>query len=94
MNIAMIIGRITKIENLENSVKIILSVNREHKNKEGVYETDFITCILKDNIAKKCKEYCKIGNILGVKGSLKTGGSHTYVLVNKLTFLSTKGGEI
>lgn len=38
----------------------------------GEYETDFINCVLWDSVAKSTSEYCKKGDIVGIKGRLQT----------------------
>ena len=64
----------------------------------GEYETDFINCVLWDSIAKSTVEYCKKGNIVGVKGRIqskiveKENESKKYyveVVAEKITFLSS-----
>ena len=37
-----------------------------------MYDTDFIQCILWDAIAENCCEYCKKGDVIGVKGRIQT----------------------
>lgn len=105
MNNVMLVGRLTqepelkKIGEEKNVVKITLAVNRTFKNAEGVYETDFIDCVLWDGIATNLKEYCHKGDVVGVRGRLqvsnieKEDGSKykiTEVVAEKLTFLSSK----
>ena len=64
----------------------------------GEYETDFINCVLWDSIAKSTVEYCRKGNIVGVKGRIqskiveKEDESKQYyveVIAEKITFLSS-----
>ena len=37
-----------------------------------VYETDFVDCTLFDGVAQNTSEYCKKGDIVGVKGRIQT----------------------
>lgn len=108
LNQAIIVGRLVKdIEITEtNGVKratMTLAVNRSFKNEEGIYETDFIDCVLWNGVAENVKEYCKKGDILGVKGRLQstiiTDDSQTIdetkkrvleIVAEKVTFLSSK----
>lgn len=101
LNILTIVGRLTqdpKIKELENGKKastITLAVPRSYKNDEGVYETDFINCTLWDGIAKTTTEYCKKGDLLGVKARLQTrqnenGNYVLEVIAEKVSFLQSK----
>ena len=63
------------------------------------YETDFIDCELWNAVANNTAEYCKKGDVIGVKGRLQTqlynkeDGSTvktTKVVAEKITFLSSK----
>ena len=70
--------------------------------EKGEYETDFITCELWNGVAINTAEYCKQGDILGVKGRIKTdsyeneSGEKVYktsIVAEKVTFLSSKYKE-
>lgn len=104
MNNIVLVGRLTKdpeVTESENGVKrsqVNLAVTRNYKNSDGVYETDFINCVLWNNIAQSTAEYCKKGDIVGVKGRLETSTytndkdeklNNTEVIVEKITFLSS-----
>ena len=56
-------------------------------------------CILWDGVAKNTAEYCKKGDLVGIKGRLQTYNSEsndgitskiTQVVAEKITFLSSK----
>ena len=100
----MLVGRlvkdpeVTKLENGKQYSYITVAIPRSFKNSEGVYETDFINCILWDMVAKNTAEYCKTGNILGIKGRIQSrtvensDGTKKYftdVIAEKVTFLSS-----
>ena len=68
---------------------------------DGLYDTDFVDCILWDQVASNTSEYCHKGDILGVKGRVQ---SRIYeeedkkkyrleVVAEKVTFLSSKNGK-
>ena len=105
MNQIIIMGRLAatpEVKELENGEKmaiITVAVSRTYKNQDGIYETDFIDCELSNMVANKTAEYCKKGDIIGIKGRLETqlynkeGGSTvkiTKVIAEKVTFLSSK----
>ena len=93
---------ITKCENNKKRTHITVAVPRSYKNIEGIYETDFIRCSLWNNVAESTCEYCKKGDIVGVKGRLQTStyedkdGTKKYssdVIAEKVTFLSSKKAD-
>ena len=106
-NSLILVGRMAKeIEAKEKEGKeyaeIVLSIPRNVKNEEGIYETDFIKCTLWNAIADRTAEYCKKGDIVGVKGRLQVSSYEdkegkkqysTEVIAEKVTFLSSKSSE-
>lgn len=97
-NLAYLIGRLTenptmKEEGEKKITTITLAVQRSYKNEEGIYETDFINCILWRIIANNVIEYCKKGDLIGIKGSLQTIDNQLVVVAEKVSFLSTKKSE-
>lgn len=98
MNNVMLVGRLTSLpERIEENVlhtPITLAVNRTYQNSEGIYETDLIKCNISDNLANKLLDYCKIGDMVAVKGALENCNNKLIVRVEKLTFLSSKQNNI
>lgn len=105
LNQVVLVGRlsndaeISETENGEKVANVNLAVQRTYKNSEGVYETDFIKCTLWNSVAANTKEYCKKGDLIGVKGHLQTkqyvdkDGNNKFavnVVAEKITFLSSK----
>jgi single-strand DNA-binding protein len=108
MNITMLVGRLTKDSELRftgNEKKVgnfTLAINRDYKNTNGEYETDFINCVVFGEQAETLNKYTQKGDLIGVQGRLQTrnyedkeGKKHyiTEVLVNKVQFLSTKNSQ-
>ena len=103
-NMVCLIGRISndieikKTENEKNHSIITLAVQRDYKNSEGLYETDFIRCSLWNGIANQVCEYCHKGDLVGIKGRLQNRSYEednetkyiTEVIVDKVSFLSSK----
>ena len=96
LNQVVIIGRLVEkpiVEENENGRKlseITLAVPRSFKNAEGIYETDFIKCILWSCIAENTAEYCEKGDLISVKGRLQClGGSELQLVAEKVMFLSS-----
>lgn len=105
LNQVVLVGRLTedlKVIETEDGRKVSsinLAVQRTFKSPEGVYETDFIKCVLWNGIASNTAEYCHKGDIVGVKGRLQTSNYinkenikkyNTEVIAEKVTFLSNK----
>ena len=92
LNQTVLVGRIVKDIEQEGETKAIvtLAVPRSFKNADGEYETDFIPCVLWNGIATNTKEYCRKGDLVGVKGRIQSNENGITVVAEKLTFLSTK----
>ena len=103
LNQVVLVGRIVKeieLKESENGKKytnMTIAVPRSFKNVDGVYETDFIDCKLWNVIAENTTEFCKKGDLVGVKGRLQNytytteeekTQTKTEVVVEKVTFLS------
>lgn len=90
LNQIVLVGRLVKdpvLRETEQGKKrsfITLAIPRSFKNAEGSYDTDFIDCILWDGIAKNTAEYCKKGDVIGVKGRLQ---SRKYEMDNTTKFV-------
>lgn len=105
LNQTVIVGRLVKdpelneTENGNKVTNITLAVPRSFKNSDGEYETDFISCVLWKGIAENTAEYCKKGDLLGVKGRVQTRNYEDKeeqrhfvmeIVAEKVTFLSSK----
>ena len=96
LNQVVICGRLVsdpELKETENGRKIsiiTLAVPRSSKNENGEYETDFIKCTLLIGIAEKTCEYCKKGDLIGIKGRLQTTNNLLEVIAEKVSFLSSK----
>ncbi len=108
LNQLVVIGRLTKDPELKktdtgkNVTRITLAVPRSFKNVNGEYDTDFIDCYLWSGVAESTSEYCKKGDLVGIKGRLQTRKYETEdekskqvmeVIGEKVTFLSSKKKE-
>ena len=92
---------ITVTENNKKRTYITVAVPRSYKNIDGTYDTDFIRCVLWNCIAESTCEYCKKGDIVGIKGRIQTSnyekeGEKVYtmeIIAEKVSFLSSKKAE-
>ncbi len=91
----MLVGRIVDtpviVKEGDKSFTIVtLSVPRSFRNENGEYDNDVIPCKLRNSIAENTVEYCKQGDLIGVKGRLEMTDSGLQVIADKVTFLSSK----
>ena len=105
MNKIILTGRLTREPELRHTTSGVavasfsLAVNRDFKNAEGEYETDFINCIAYRKLAETITKYVEKGNKLAVTGRLQTRnydnseGKKVYVsevIVDGIEFLEAK----
>lgn len=107
LNNVILVGRITKdleiveTDNYKRSY-LTLAIPRNHKNTDGNYDVDFVSCVLWNSIAEHTCEYCKKGDIVGIKGRVETNSYEkdgetkytTDIIAEKVTFLSTKKQDV
>lgn len=104
-NLIYLIGRLTKdpekvkLENGKVVTTITIAVNRNFKNSDGIYETDYLNCTLWNGIAESACEYTHKGDLVGVRGRLQNKiyldaeNNKKYsneIIVDKVSFLSCK----
>ena len=110
LNQVILVGRLVRNPELQltesgkKRTSITLAVSRGYKNQNGEYDTDFLDCTLWTGIAENTAEYCKTGDIIGVKGRIQTwlidnedGTKHKKmeIVAEKVTFLSSsRSGKI
>ena len=104
LNQTVIVGRIVRdleVHETENGSKVAqltLAVPRSFKNMNGEYDTDYIPCVLWKGVAENTAEYCRKGDLVGIKGRIQTSQYEqddevkyvTEVVAEKVTFLSSK----
>ena len=108
LNQTVLVGRIVKNPELKETetgkkvTNVTLAVPRSFINSEGQYETDFISCVLWKGIAENTVEYCKKGDLVGIKGRIQsrnieideeTKKQVVEVVAEKVTFLSSRNKE-
>ena len=103
LNQTVLVGRLAndpelyETESGKKVTRITLAVPRAYKNMNGEYETDFIGCKLWQGVAESTTEYCKKGDLVGIKGRIQTNNYEsengikyvTEVIGEKVTFLSS-----
>lgn len=77
MNKIILIGRMTKdieiryTQNQKEVGSFDLAVNRNYKNANGEYDTDFFKCIAWGNLAKTIQTYTSKGSQLAIEGRVE-----------------------
>ena len=109
LNQVILVGRLVRTPELlltESGKKkslITLAVSRPYKNQNGEYDTDFLDCTLWTGVAERTSEYCKSGDVIGVKGRLQTRLMENEegikykkmeVIADRVTFLSSSKSEV
>ena len=107
LNQVVLVGRLTRdivVNKSDKGVKVAtisLAIPRSFKNSEGLYDTDFVDCVAFDSIASNTSEYCKKGDIVGVKGrvqsrTIENEGKNENIMdiiCEEITFLSSHTKE-
>jgi len=95
-NNVILVGRIVsdpQINETENGSKvctIIIAISRNFRNKDGIYETDFIPVELYGNIATNTTEYCRKGDVIGVRGIIeRLPNEEIKIVAEKISFLTS-----
>lgn len=108
VNQIVLVGRIAKApetrttENGKKIATLTLAVPRNYKNVNGEYDTDFLDCTLWSSVAESTSEYCKTGDMIGVKGRVQSRivespdgqkRRKTEIVAERVTFLTSNGSR-
>lgn len=102
INQIVLVGRLAEKPQLNETEdgtrysKIILIVPRPYKNKDGIYENDFIECTLLQGIADRTCQWCNKGDLIGLKGVVSNTDNKKIfnnIIAEKITFLSSKKSD-
>ena len=108
VNQIVLVGRIartpeTKIsETGKKFATLTLAVPRNYKNANGEYDTDFLDCTLWSSVAESTSEYCKTGDMIGVKGRVQSRivespdglrRRKTEIVAERVTFLTSNSSR-
>ena len=107
LNQVVLVGRLVRnpelrtTDNNKSVTTVTLAIPRSFKNINGEYDTDFVDCILWENTAKSTTEYCKKGDIVGIKWRIQSRvvekeNEKKYlieIIAEKVTFLSSTSNK-
>ena len=90
LNQIVLVGRLIDDPKIEdNKTIVIISVPASAKDENGEYPVDMIEIEMFDNIAKNTVDYCKKGDVIGVKGRIqRRDDEQMKVIAEKVTFLT------
>ena len=92
-NMVYLIGRIVEIR--DDNVRI--AVQRSYKNEDGIYETDFMTIFFADVMSDHIHEYCRKGDLIGIRGFLRQDTIDDKkvlkIIADKVSFLGSKSSK-
>lgn len=73
VNQVILVGRInSELIKKDNYAIVIVAISRNYKNVNGKYETDLIDVMVRGQIASTTTEYCRKGDLIGIKGMVKS----------------------
>ena len=103
LNQAVFVGRlvadpIVRETDKGNVSNITLAVPRPYKNEHGEYEADFIDFVLWKGVAENTAEYCKKGDVIGIKARIQRDFKEQdgerkkvfSIIAEKISFLTSK----
>ena len=108
VNQIVLVGRIARAPETKTSetgkkyATLTLAVPRNYKNANGEYDTDFLDCTLWTSVAESTSEYCKTGDMIGVKGRVQSRivespdgqkRRKTEIVAERVTFLTSNSSK-
>ena len=96
VNQIVLVGRIARAPETKTTetgkkvATLTLAVPRNYKNANGEYETDFFPVAIWNGIAETTSQYCRKGDLIGVKGRLQSKDNVISIIAERITFLSSK----
>lgn len=83
LNQVVLVGRIKDL----SGNNLILTMKKSYKNMYGEYENFDVNIKLSVPISEQVSEYCKVNDMIGVKGCI---GEDNSIIAGKITLLSSK----
>lgn len=104
MNKVQLMGNLVKDVELTHTptgeavAKFKIAVQRTYSNKDGIKESDFLSCVVWRNQAENLAKYCHKGDRIIVLGEIRTRSFElngekrftTEILANEIEFVKTK----
>lgn len=90
MNQICLVGKVLQLPT-EECNNIVIKVTSNIKKDNGEYRSDSISCKLSTSLINATKQYCKIGDVVGIKGRIEVNNNENQVVCDRLTYLSRGG---
>lgn len=96
LNQVVLVGRIESMETVDEVTTVTIIVPRAYKNIDGNYDSDHIPVQITGNMATNTLQYCKVADIIGIKGALRNVGisDRIELVAEKITFLSSHNPSV
>lgn len=96
LNQVVLVGRIESMETVDEVTTVTIIVPRAYKNIDGNYDSDHIPVQITGNMATNTLQYCKVADIIGIKGALRNVGisDRIELVAEKVTFLSSHNPSV
>ena len=96
LNQVVLVGRIENMETVDEVTTVTIIVPRAYKNVDGNYDSDHIPVQITGNMATNTLQYCKVADIIGIKGALRNVGISDRIdlVAEKVTFLSSHNPSV
>lgn len=87
INQLFLVGKIKEIDTLKDN-KLMVEVERNYKNPEGVFEKDYFKCDLWIALSKRIGLNCKNGDVVAIKGRLVADSGNCHILAEQVILLN------
>ncbi len=100
LNSCVIVGKVLKETDMkEGEYQLLLECNRPYRMEEGNVKKDIFTVKMWKGLAEQCKDMCKKGDVLAIRGrlegkSIKIGDVESYlsyIVAEKISFVLVHG---
>lgn len=90
LNQVTLVGKIEKIEEYKKGIKVTICTPQGFKNIDGLYDNNHFEIMVFGSMKDTTKEYCKNGDLIGVKGRLQRLDTELEIIAEKISFLATR----
>lgn len=92
-NMVVLVGRLTYIYDTDSIIEVT-TTKYKGEDEQARQETVVNPVLISGSMMKHIKEYCNIGDMVGVKGSTKNRDNGIIIECEKISFLSSKSEDL
>lgn len=89
LNQIVLVGTLKEVKSVDDVKVLVVDVERNFKNTEGIYEHDFINVAAMGTLAQYAEDI-GIGSLVGIKGRLASNDETVTVVCEKISVLTTE----